>query len=206
MRYSITIEGRPESPGLLCANGFQAIDTDSELALRLKTLVSKRGSNITAADRAEIRRLKCLASLWLSPDEKPVIPATAFRRLLEDAARATKEGPKVRGGLVVTKDAILEYDRETLGDTADAISRNAQMTCGVVVSNRRIEATRACFPQWKATFEIDTDDELVDMPALERWLDVGGRRVGIGSWRPAKSGTYGRFRTVSIDELPEEDA
>ena len=36
---------------------------------------------------------------------------------------------------------------------------------------------------------------------LEKWLDIGGQRIGLGDWRPGKSGgDYGRFELVSIEE------
>ena len=36
----------------------------------------------------------------------------------------------------------------------------------------------------------------MDMPKLERWLAIAGKRVGLGDWRPQKSGEYGRFDEV----------
>ena len=128
-----------------------------------------------------------------------MILGTAFRRMLEDAAKQTREGPKVRGGLVVLGDAVLDYDKQALGVTPKEIASRAQMTCGVVVQTKRIEATRACFPTWKAAFEVDTDDEQIDASDLERWIETGGRRIGIGSWRPQKSGAYGCFDLVSVE-------
>ena len=196
MRYAISIEGNP--PGLLMSNGDQAIDTDSPLAIRLKALTSKRGTNVTAADRAEIRRLKCLGSLWLSEDDRPIILATAFRAMIETAAKQFREGPKVRGGLIVAGDAILQYDH-ALGETPEELAKNAQMTCGVVVQNRRIESTRARFPKWSASFVVDVDDEQIDREDLLRWIESGGRRIGLGSWRPQKSGVHGTFKLLSID-------
>lgn len=204
MLYGITIVGKP--PGLLMSNGNQAIDEDSPLALRIKELAAKRGTNRTVADRQELRRLKCRASLWLSEDGDVILPATAFRAMIEQAARQTKEGPKVRGGLIVTRDAKLRYDYEGLGRTPDEVARNAQMTCGVVVQNKRIEATRARFPEWQATFEVDCDDEQIDAADLKRWIELGGRRIGIGAWRPQKSGPHGTFAVETFGPLGEESS
>ena len=37
---------------------------------------------------------------------------------------------------------------------------------------------------WKATFTVDIDDDLVDEDQLATWLDIGGHRIGLGDWRP----------------------
>lgn len=57
------------------------------------------------------------------------------------------------------------------------------------------------FEEWEARFRIEVDDELVDQEQLEAWLDIGSRRIGLGDWRPEKSGHYGRFEVLSIDDL-----
>ena len=35
------------------------------------------------------------------------------------------------------------------------------------------------------------------------WLALGGRRVGLGDWRPQTSGHYGRFDVKEVSELPD---
>ena len=51
---------------------------------------------------------------------------------------------------------------------------------------------------WSCAYTLDCDDELVDKSQLEAWLDIAGRRIGLGDWRPEKSGDYGRYETTSI--------
>lgn len=69
------------------------------------------------------------------------------------------------------------------------------------VKQSRIERTRAKFDEWSVTFRVDIDPELVDEKKLASWLDIAGRRIGLGDWRPEKSGTFGRFETVSIEPI-----
>ena len=72
-----------------------------------------------------------------------------------------------------------------------------------MVQRNRIPRTRAKFDEWGVTFIVEADDELVDVPQLQRWLTIAGRRVGLGDWRPEKSGDYGRFDLVSITLLED---
>ena len=95
-----------------------------------------------------------------------------------------------------------DYDTDALGKHADEVAKRAQFVTGVVVQRQRVLRTRAKFDDWAITFTVEVDEELVDRQQLTTWLDIAGRRLGLGDWRPQKSGHYGRFETASIDELP----
>lgn len=90
-----------------------------------------------------------------------------------------------------------DYDT-SLGATADELCKTVQFTTGVVVQRNRILRTRAKFDEWAATFTVEVDYELVGERQLASWLDIAGRRIGLGDWRPEKSGHCGRFETESI--------
>ncbi len=93
------------------------------------------------------------------------------------------------------------HDRSP-GTTAEELARSCQFTTGVRVGGSRLLRTRARFDQWAATILVEVDPELVDRDQLLRWLDIGGRRVGVGDWRPEKSGQYGRYEVEDIEPLP----
>ena len=186
-----------ESP-ILMRNGDSAY-SKSPQKTEIDTIISKRGrNNLTESDESRLRELETYVSLWLKGSE-PTIPVTAIRSCIEAAARKTKEGPAVREGLVVL-DADFRYDKERYGNSIEDICRNAQYTIGVVVQRSRQTRTRPRFDlPWECTFEIDFDEELVDHNKLEKWLDIAGRRIGLGDWRPGKSGgPFGKFKVVSI--------
>ena len=127
----------------------------------------------------------------------PSRPA-ALRAVIETGARKLKQGPQVREGLVVT-DTSFEYDETRYGSTLAKLSKSTQYTVPVVVQRNRIMRTRAMFDlPWAVEFWVDGDDELVSAEQLESWLDIGGRRIGLGDWRPEKSGQFGRFKMVSM--------
>ena len=197
MRYEITINGT--SP-LIMHNGAAGLDTRSPANIEKSQIAKKRGSIRTETDDERLRQLECLTSLWLNGEGAPTVPEAAVRAVIENAARKLKQGPQVREGLIVEKVTAFEYDR-TLGETAEQLSETVQFTTGVVVQRSRILRTRAKFDAWSVTFNVEVDDELVDADQLATWLDIGGRRVGLGDWRPEKSGHYGRFETVAIKAL-----
>ena len=200
MEYEVKIRGiRP----IIQNNGAAGLDTRSPAKIEMAEIARKRGSNRTITDDERLRELECQVSLYLDQSGAPTIPEAAIRACIETAARKMKQGPQVREGLIVTEVVSFEYDRERYGVTAEALSKTAQFTVPVVVQRNRVNRTRAKFDEWELTFRLDTDEEQVDQCQLASWLDIAGRRIGLGDWRPEKSGTYGRFETISIDPIVE---
>ena len=198
MEYEVKIKGiRP----IIQHNGAAGLDTRSPANIEKAEIARKRSSNRTITDDERLRELECQISLYLDASGAPTIPEAAIRACIETGARKLKQGPQVREGLIVTEIVSFDYDRERYGVTADELGKTAQFTVPVKVGQSRIERTRAKFDEWALTFRLDADDELVDQEQLASWLDIAGRRIGLGDWRPEKSGTYGRFETVSIQPV-----
>ena len=196
MRYRITIGGI--SP-LITNNGAAGLDTRSAANIEKRLITSKRGPR-TEPDEQRLRELECFTSLYLDQRGAPTLPEGAIRANLEYAARKLKQGPRVREGFLVELVEEFEYDR-CLGTTAPELARNCQFTVGVVVQRSRVLRTRAKFDQWAVTFVVEVDEELIDQEQLLTWLDIGGRRIGLGDWRPQKSGHYGRYKVENIQPI-----
>ena len=194
MQYDITIKGLTP---LICHNG-QGIDPFTEINIERSKLTRKKASNRTQEEEARIRQLECLGSLYLSDDGKRAsFPAAGIRSCIEAAARKLRQGPMVREGLIVLG-TTMYYDVDKCGRNPEELSLKTQFTVPVVVQRNRILRTRARFDKWSIAFRIDTDETLVDGKKLSAWLDIAGRRIGLGDWRPQKSGQFGRFETESI--------
>ena len=198
MEYEVKIKSL--SP-IIHNNGTAGLDTRSPAKIEKDEITRKSGSNRTVTDEERLRELDCQISLWLDEKGAPTVPETAIRSCIETAARKLRQGPQVREGLIVTEVVSFDYDRERYGATIDQLGKVAQFTVPVVIQRNRVMKTRAMFDEWAVTFRLDTDPELVDATQLAAWLDIAGRRIGLGDWRPEKSGKYGRFETVSINPI-----
>lgn len=197
MDYEIRIEG---VSSIIMRDGASGLDTRSPARIEMAEITRKRGSNRTVADEERLAELECQISLWLKGGA-PTIPEGAIRAMIEESARKLKQGPQVREGLIVT-DSTFHYDTERYGTTIEELGKKCQFTAPVVVQRQRHLRTRAMFDvPWSCVFTLDTDPELVDAEQLTSWLDIGGRRIGLGDWRPSKSGHYGRFKTAAITQL-----
>ena len=200
MQYRFRISGI--SP-LLMHNGAAGLDTRSPLSREIAAITAKRGGNRTESEDERLRELECQRSLWLDADGAPAIPATAVRAAIEAGARRRKQGTQVRSGLFVLK-TVFEYDRERYGATQQEIGNRAQYTVPVVVNRSRVARTRAKFdPPWRCTVTVDVDGELIDKDQLLEWLEIAGRQVGLGDWRPEKSGVFGRFNVESFEAVAD---
>ena len=198
MRVQVEIVGLAP---IICHNGEAGLDVYSPVSIEINEIAKKRGTNRTIADVKRMRELEAQRSLYLATPEGPAtLPTSMIRAATEAAARKLKQGPQVREGLVV-ESVEFKYDRERYGTTPDELGKTTQFTCGVVVQRARVLRTRARFDDWSAIVVFDVDDEQVDTEQLERWLEIAGRRVGLGDWRPATSGSYGRFEVKSVSVL-----
>lgn len=200
MRYSIEIRGI--SP-LICHNGEAGLNVRSPENLEKAQIARKRGSNRTEADDERLAELEALTSLYWDNSGEVTLPPQMLRSNIEKGARKLKQGPQVREGLIVEGIDEFIYDREQYGTTPAELGKSTQFTTGVVVQRSRILRTRAKFEDWGVRFTVEIDPELVDREQLATWLDISGRRIGLGDWRPEKSGHYGRFETVGIEALAE---
>ncbi|MCK5176114.1 MAG: hypothetical protein KAQ92_00170 [Candidatus Aenigmarchaeota archaeon] len=63
----------------------------------------------------------------------------------------------------------------------------------------RIMRYRPCFKEWALEFHINFEDE-IPAEVIKECLEIAGRYVGIGDWRPQKKGKFGKFQVVKFEE------
>ena len=194
MRYRVTLSGT--SP-LIVHNGAAGLDTHSPVKREIARITAKKGTNRTETDELRLVELECINALYLDAAGRPTFPAAAVRACIERAARKQKQGGSVREGLIVSSVDAFDYDEGRYGRTVEELGRKAQFRVPVVVQRARVMRTRAMFElPWTIRATVETLVESVDRAMLENWLETAGRLVGIGDWRPEKSGHYGRFNAA----------
>jgi len=63
----------------------------------------------------------------------------------------------------------------------------------------RIMRYRPMLKEWQLEFHILFDEE-IPQDVVKESLEIAGRNVGIGDWRPEKKGKYGKFQVVEWKE------
>jgi len=135
--------------------------------------------------------------LYLTEDGRPYVPNTYIRNSLIEAGKSIRI--KGRGkstyskllgsSLIVQPDAIL----------IDSTSGWEPFTTTAVnpTTKGRVMVTRPMFKDWKLSFEAVVLDDIPE-EVFRDILDEAGRYVGIGDWRPAKKGMYGKFIVTKL--------
>jgi len=75
------------------------------------------------------------------------------------------------------------------------------VTTAVRKDGGRIVIDRPMLKDWELAFDIEYDEEEVPLEVLKDVLENAGRRVGIGDWRPAKKGKFGKFLITEFKEV-----
>ena len=200
MRLEFTLAG---VTAIIMHNGAAGLDTRSALSRQIAAITAKRGGNRTVVDDEELWKLECRRSLYLDAGGRPTLPEAALRRMIENGARKTRQGPLVREGLMI-ESVTFRYDTDRYGEDVEKLIKTTQFVAPVVVT-KRVLRCRAMFEcPWSVVGVADVDPELVDKDQLTAWLATGGRRIGLGDWRPEKSGHYGRFDVEKVIELSDD--
>jgi len=130
---------------------------------------------------------------------KPYCPQTYFTGCLIEAGKNFKG--KGKSNLSKIAGAMFDINPEAIPLTPEKweiyrISGVNPMTKG------RMVIERPMFPiGWKAKFTLSVLTDDLDMGKIKEIFDYAGLYVGIGDWRPAKKGKYGKFILTSFKEV-----
>lgn len=73
----------------------------------------------------------------------------------------------------------------------------------VIVQRARVVRYRPKWEKWSLEFDVVIMDDNIASEVVKQALDDGGRYTGIGDFRPAKKGPFGRFQVVEYKEVKE---
>lgn len=173
------------SSGTILHNG-QLADPMNPYAKEIKKISGKR--NKTDEDHVEIARIEFFGSFYLDENHGPCWPGENIERMLVDAAKKSKQGPKAKMSLFVDGVCPIIYrgpkTREELW-----LLEEFRIVASVRVQQSRVMRTRPIFRQWELVVPIQYDPTLIDESDVLRWCEVAGQQIGLSEWRPR----YGRF-------------
>lgn len=172
---------------LLMHNG-QLVDPLNSFSQSIAEITKKRKK--TDADQAEMARREWFGGLYISAGT-PCIPAEMIEAALVKGAMKEKRGPAAKAGILVEKNAKLEYEgpREPKALWEDEKFR---LRVAAKVGQAKIMRTRPRFDGWAAKIEIKFLPSLLNAQDIKSFLVAAGEQVGIGDWRPR----FGRFEVA----------
>ena len=180
--YKITIEGI--TPLLM--------NRPSQLDIGDKSKNVKRETN-TPKEIAELK-------LYRDAEGKIYCPATWFQGCIVEAGKQKKMLGK--GSAKATYSKVCGSSVEI--NPFEIVLKNDWKVFSILAVNPTTRGKnvlhRPCFDKWKVDFEVTFEEEQIEVSVMKEIFDIAGRSVGVGDWRPAKKGRFGKFQVVSWKE------
>ena len=146
----------------------------------------------TDADFEELARLEFLGGLYLHNGE-PCLPGECMEAALIEAARKQKKGQSAKSAIISDGNYPLQYDGPRTPDELWSDER-FRLVAGVKIQRNRVMRTRPIFREWAAEIVIDYMPDVLNKSEIEEMIQVAGRIIGVGDWRPK----FGRFSAQPI--------
>ena len=129
----------------------------------------------------------------------PILPGANFLRCLrQGAATGWKKGMDIKRGVVVTNNSSIDFKGSK--KAVDLFKGNKYINRAF--TKRGVWVSRLCFPEWKVTFNLLVNDEIVKKSDLKKYLSMAAVAEGLGTWRPR----YGRFKTLEFKDTTLQGA
>ena len=129
-------------------------------------------------------------------------PGAAFARLLREAGanhkvKGSRRSVKfsIPSAVIVVEDTVSLFHPET-GEPLTDFEVDSRPVV-IPATKGRVMRHRPRCDKWAATFHLEIDDDLLPVAFIQQLLEEGGRKLGIGDFRPEKGGPFGRFAITS---------
>jgi len=141
---------------------------------------------------------EALKKLYVNSEGKIYQPSTHIERSLIDAGKKIKvkgQGKatysKIFGSMLSVEEFEIIHKNQ---------SYEIHKTLVVIPSTKgRVMRYRPLFKKWELEFNITFEDE-ISPEVVKEALEIAGKYVGIGDWRPEKKGKFGKFQVVEFKE------
>ncbi|BBE51188.1 hypothetical protein OYT1_ch1642 [Ferriphaselus amnicola] len=187
MLIKITLSG--VSP-LICNRFTEA----AQQKVSAGTTVAIRGAQGMPREQAEPK-------LYLDANSKPCIPSPNLMRAIVDAGTFIKSGKSKlstqRTSLVPAGISIVEPELPITPSKWEVDSRSVV----IPATGGRVMAHRPRFDEWRLSLTLDVDTDMFDEGVARQLVDLAGQRIGLGDFRPARRGPFGRFRVDSWKKI-----
>jgi hypothetical protein len=158
-------------------------------------IAATEGKSLSSAAREpETPQEECKKKLYIGTDGKPIIPSPNLFRALIDAGTFFKVGKNkittVRTSMVPSGLAIEEIEISIKHKEPWKV--DTRPIRNPATGGRRL-CHRPCFDDWELAFTLSIDPEIFSEKLVRDLVDAAGKRIGLGDFRPACKGPFGRF-------------
>jgi hypothetical protein len=179
----ITIEGI--TPLMLCAFTDAAAKAATD-----GTRSSASGERMTPKEQAE-------SYLYKDESGRLVIPSPNMLCCIMDGGTFFKSG---KSKITTQKSSLIPACVMIEEVTIPIVSKDGwtidTRPVRIPATGGRILCHRPVFNDWRLTFAVQLDPSIIGEKLLREIIDAAGTRKGIGAYRPACKGVFGRFKVI----------
>lgn len=165
------------------------------------------GNRIAAVGDKGSPMEQATARLYVGHDGKPCIPQPNLFRCLIDAGTFFKAG---KGKVTTQKSSLIPACVEVAGIELPIEHKEPWQVDTRAVripsTGGRILCHRPSFNDWRLTFTLSIDTDLISVKLVRELMDAAGKRIGLGDFRPACKGPFGKFVVSHWQELDAKAA
>jgi len=191
MIKKLSVEIRGITP-LLMNNNKKSVNPTHPLVREMKAISAKRKK--TEDDDLRILEIKWYLGIYWEDGIGPYVPSENVFATLREAAKVERKGKDVIKGMFVTPEFIpVDYDGPRTQEALFASDRYKDIRVGRIKTSS-ILLCRPRFNVWGLKFDIEYDTNVLQRDDVLKFLEYGGRYVGLCDFRPR----YGQFEVLNV--------
>jgi len=174
-------------------------------------LAIENGTSKAMVGEKKTRKQQAESLLYADSKGNPIFPGPNIFAAIIAAGVFHKAGKKqvttAKSSLVPAGIAVLEIECPMLGLDGKPAQWDIDSRSIVVDITKRRMAHRPRFDHWRIKFTLDVDDTMFSEAIVRNLVDDAGKKIGLGAFRPARKGPFGRFKvihwTAKREQLPK---
>lgn len=156
------------------------------------------GTRLAAAGEKGTPREQAEARLYTGLAGAPMIPQPNLFRCLIDAGAYFKAN---RSKITTQKSSLLPACVDIEGAEIALTHKEPwavdTRAVRIPATGGRILCHRPCFHDWRLDFVATIDTDMITAALFREIVDAAGKRIGLGDFRPACKGPFGKFTVTS---------
>lgn len=172
-------------------------------------LLMNRPSQLDIADKSkDVKRETqtqdeiAQAKLYRDSEKRIYLPATWFQGCIVEAGKQKKMGGKGSSKATYSKVAGSSVEINPFEIVMENANWKVFSILAVNPTTRgRNILHRPQFDKWEVSFEVVFEESQIEPAVMKELFDIAGRMVGVGDWRPAKKGRFGKFQVIEWKEI-----
>ena len=169
------------------------------------TMKSGTGDSMSAGKKVYDDTDEAAVRVYRCEDGSPMHPTAAFRSGMLNAAKGRKINKNSARSVIAGAVFPTETESRLIDEKGKPLTKYSIHKCRCVVGKSGILRCRPAWMPWRLVLALDIDTDFIgQLNLVTELLNISGRIIGIGDYRPDTSGgksgvgTFGRFQAELI--------